>query len=275
MGSKRRLDQLLVERGLYPSRERAQAAIMAGLVRIGDIVVAKAGTPVAEDVVVTLAGEVHPYVSRGGLKLEKALASFDVDPAGRVVLDAGASTGGFTDLCLKRGAVKVYAVDVGYGQLAWELRQDARVIVMERTNVRHLKPEGLAEAPSLIVADLSFISLGKVLPAFAGLLALGGEAVTLIKPQFEVGKGQTKGGVVRDPAAHAQVVGAVRAEAGLVGWELVGLDYSPVKGPEGNIEFLAHWRASGGEPWTGDVARVVAAAHTGLVKLAEGRVGES
>lgn len=267
MGSKRRLDQLLVERGLYASRERAQAAIMAGLVKVGDAVVSKAGQQVAEDAAVIVAGEVHPYVSRGGLKLEKALAAFGVDPAGRVVLDAGASTGGFTDLCLQRGARLVYAVDVGYGQLAWELRQDARVVVMERTNVRHLM--ALPEAPSLIVADLSFISLAKVLPAFAALLAPGGEAVTLVKPQFEVGKGQTKGGVVRDRAAHAAVIEAVREAARGVGWSLAGLDWSPVTGPEGNIEFLAHWRPAGGEEWAGSVAAVVKAAHEGLARPEE------
>lgn len=262
--AKRRLDQLLVERGLYPSRERAQAAIMAGLVKIGDAVAAKAGMPVAEDAAITVAGEPHPYVSRGGLKLERALATFGVDPAGRVVLDAGASTGGFTDLCLQRGARLVYAVDVGYGQLAWSLRQDARVVVMERTNVRHLAPEALPEAPSLIVSDLSFISLGKVMPALVAVLAPGGEAITLIKPQFEVGKGQTDHGIVRDPAAHRRVIEAVREAARAAGWRLVGLDHSPVKGPEGNIEFLAHWRAGDGEEWSGDPAAVVRAAHDAL-----------
>jgi 23S rRNA (cytidine1920-2'-O)/16S rRNA (cytidine1409-2'-O)-methyltransferase len=270
---KRRLDQLLVERGLYPSRERAQAAIMAGLVRIGDVVATKAGTPVAETATVTVAGEVHPYVSRGGLKLERALAAFGVDPAGRVVLDAGASTGGFTDLCLKRGARRVFAVDVGYGQLAWELRQDPRVVVMERTNVRHLEPAALDEAPDLIVADLSFISLDKVLPAFSRLLAPGGEAITLVKPQFEVGKGQTQGGVVKDPAAHRRVLEAVREAARGVGWRLVGVSSSPVKGPEGNIEFLAHWRPGDGEEWAGDLGEAVKAAHEALARPAPG--GES
>lgn len=253
-----------MERGLYPSRERAQAAIMAGLVKIGDAVASKAGMPVAEDVAITVAGEPHPYVSRGGLKLERALAAFAIAPAGRVVLDAGASTGGFTDLCLQRGARKVYAVDVGYGQLAWSIRQDERVVVMERTNVRHLAPEALDERPDLIVSDLSFISLDKVMPAFAALLAEGGEAVTLIKPQFEVGKGQTDHGIVRDPAAHRRVIEAVREAARGVGWRLVGLDHSPVKGPEGNIEFLAHWRAGAGEEWSGDPAAVVKAAHEAL-----------
>ncbi|MEB3221850.1 MAG: TlyA family RNA methyltransferase [Candidatus Sericytochromatia bacterium] len=258
-GAKRRLDQLLVERGLYGSRERAQAAIMAGLVKVGGQVATKAGLPVGPEAAVEVAGEAHPYVSRGGLKLERALAAFGVDPAGRVVLDAGASTGGFTDLCLQRGARRVYAVDVGYGQLAWSLRQDPRVVVMERTNVRHLTAEALEEPPSLIVADLSFISLDKVLPAFVALLAPGGEAITLIKPQFEVGKGQTDGGVVRAPRAHRDVLARVVGQAAALGWGLVGLTASPIKGPEGNIEFLAHWRPGPGVAV--DLDAVVAAAH--------------
>lgn len=240
---KQRLDQLLVALGHYPSRERAQAAIMAGLVKVGGEVATKAGQQVAETAVVEIAGQVHPYVSRGGLKLEKALDSFQVDPKDRFVLDAGASTGGFTDVLLQRGARHVVAADVGYGQLAWSLRNDERVTVMERTNVRNLT--ALAERPSLIVADLSFISLGKVFPAFSSLLSSDGEAITLIKPQFEVGKGQAKGGVVRDPSQHLRVLQEVRDAGMTVGWALIGVDYSPVKGPEGNIEFLGHWRPAG------------------------------
>jgi 23S rRNA (cytidine1920-2'-O)/16S rRNA (cytidine1409-2'-O)-methyltransferase len=262
MGGKRRLDQLLVERGHYATRERAQAAIMAGLVRVGGQAATKAGQPVAPDAALEVAGDVHPYVSRGGLKLERALDAFGVDPAGRVVLDAGASTGGFTDLCLMRGAQRVYAVDVGYGQLAWSLRQDPRVVVMERTNVRHLTLEALPEAPTLIVSDLSFISLEKVLPALVAMLAPGGEAITLVKPQFEVGKGQTDGGVVRDPQAHREVLRRVSERAAELGWGLVGLTHSPIKGPEGNIEFLAHWHPGGGN--TLDLDAVVAAAHASL-----------
>jgi 23S rRNA (cytidine1920-2'-O)/16S rRNA (cytidine1409-2'-O)-methyltransferase len=186
--SKQRLDLWLVERGHFPSRERAQGAIMAGLVKVGDAVVTKAGQLVAPDAPVTVTGQPHPYVSRGALKLEKALDTFGVSPEGRVVLDAGASTGGFTDLSLKRGATHVYAVDVGYGQLAWSLRQDPRVTVMERTNIRYLEPEAIAERPSLIVGDLSFISLGKVMGALAGLLSDDGEVIMLIKPQFEAGR---------------------------------------------------------------------------------------
>jgi 23S rRNA (cytidine1920-2'-O)/16S rRNA (cytidine1409-2'-O)-methyltransferase len=240
--AKQRLDQLLVAQGHFPSRERAQGAIMAGLVKVGDVVVTKAGQLVAEDAPITVTGQPHPYVSRGALKLEKALEAFGVSPAGRVVLDAGASTGGFTDLVLQRGAQHVYAVDVGYGQLAWSLRQDPRVTVHERTNVRYMTPEALGDRPSLIVADLSFISLNKVLPAFSALLAPGGEAITLVKPQFEAGREAVKGGVVRDPKVHERVLEAVAAAGAEVGWQLVGLTYSPIKGPEGNIEFLAHWR---------------------------------
>lgn len=242
MTNKKRLDQHLVEAGFFSSRERAQAAIMAGLVRVNEGVVTKAGQAVSTDATIRVVGEVHPYVSRGGLKLVRALDAFSVTPAGRVVLDAGASTGGFTDVCLQRGAAHVYAVDVGYGQLAWKLRQDSRVTVMERTNVRKLEPSALSAVPSLIVADLSFISLTKVLPALSTLLPFDGEAITLIKPQFEVGKGQTEGGVVRSPGAQSRVLTEVKIAGEGVGWGLVGLLHSPIKGPEGNIEFLAHWR---------------------------------
>lgn len=263
MSKKQRLDQRLVEAGYYSSRERAQAAIMAGLVRVNDQVVTKAGQAVGPDTAIHVAGEAHPYVSRGGLKLERALEVFCVDPAGRVVLDAGASTGGFTDLCLQRGAAHVVAVDVGYGQLAWALRQDARVTVLERTNIRSLTPAALSTLPSLIVADLSFISLAKVLPALSALLAPQGEAITLIKPQFEVGKGQTEGGVVRSPVAQARVLAEVKSAGEGVGWGLVGLSHSPIKGPEGNIEFLAHWRP--GLPSAAlDPDAIVAAAHAEL-----------
>lgn len=263
--AKQRLDHLLVARGLFASRERAQAAIMAGLVKIGDQVASKAGQPVAEDAPITVAGQAHPYVSRGGLKLERALDVFGVPLAGRLVLDAGASTGGFTDVALQRGARHVYAVDVGYGQLAWSLRQDERVTVMERTNVRHLTPEALPERPEAIVADLSFISLDKVLPAFAALLAPGGEAITLVKPQFEAGREAVKGGVVRDPKTHLRVLEAVQAAARTVDWTLVGVTHSPVKGPEGNIEFLAHWRPAAGEGLPPEaLARAVEAAHEEL-----------
>lgn len=228
--------------GHFASRERAQAAIMAGLVKVNEQVVTKAGQPVSPEAVIQVLGEAHPFVSRGGLKLARALDVFDVSPAGRWVLDAGASTGGFTDLCLQRGATHVYAVDVGYGQLAWSLRQDSRVTVMERTNVRNLGPENFPMPPSLIVADLSFISLAKVMHPLSLILGPDGEVITLIKPQFEVGKGQTEGGVVRNKAAQERVLADVTRAAELVGWGLINLAHSPIKGPEGNIEFLAHWR---------------------------------
>lgn len=263
--AKVRLDQLLVAQGHFPSRERAQGAIMAGLVKVGETVVTKAGQPVAEDAAITVTGQVHPYVSRGALKLERALDTFGVSPEGRVVLDAGASTGGFTDLVLKRGARHVYAVDVGYGQLAWSLRQDARVTVMERTNVRHMTVESLADRPSLIVGDLSFISLGKVMPALAAMLEPGGDVIMLIKPQFEAGREAAKGGVVRDPKVHKGVIEKVVSDAEGVGWVLVGLTHSPIKGPEGNMEFLAHWRQAPAEGLPHEaIARAVAAAHQEL-----------
>lgn len=265
--AKQRLDQMLVARGDFPSRERAQAAIMAGLVRVGGLVASKAGQQVTLDLAIEVTGAVHPYVSRGGLKLARALDVFEVDPAGAFALDAGASTGGFTDVLLKRGARHVVAVDVGYGQLAWELRQDPRVTVMERTNVRHLKPEQLAEGPSLIVADLSFISLAKVLPALAAALVPAGQAILLIKPQFEIGKGQAKGGVVRDPAAHLRVLEQVLAAGNDVGWMLAGVTHSPVRGPEGNIEFLGHWRplVPGAELGPQVLRDAVASAHAELL----------
>jgi 23S rRNA (cytidine1920-2'-O)/16S rRNA (cytidine1409-2'-O)-methyltransferase len=263
--AKLRLDQLLVALGHFPSRERAQSAIMAGLVKVGDAVVTKSGQAVAEDAPITVLGQPHPYVSRGALKLERALEVFGVDPAGRVVLDAGASTGGFTDLVLKRDAKHVYAVDVGYGQLAWSLRQDERVTVRERTNVRYMTAEDLGDRPSLIVADLSFISLGKVLPAFAALLAPDGEAVTLVKPQFEAGREAAKGGVVRDAKVHQRVIEAVAESAKAVGWALVGVTHSPIKGPEGNMEFLAHWKPAPAEPVGPEaIAEAVRRAHEEL-----------
>jgi 23S rRNA (cytidine1920-2'-O)/16S rRNA (cytidine1409-2'-O)-methyltransferase len=264
VAGKQRLDQLLVARGLYESRERAQAAIMAGLVKVGMETATKAGMQVAETADVSVAGEVHPYVSRGGLKLERALDTFAIDPAGLFVLDAGASTGGFTDVLLKRGARHVVAADVGYGQLAWSLRTDERVTVMERTNVRNLTE--LAEPPALIVADLSFISLGKVFPAFVALLAPDGQAVTLVKPQFEVGKGQAKGGVVRDAAQHRRVLAEVKEAAAALGWALVGLTYSPIKGPEGNIEFLAHWKPGGKSLDEAALEAAVRDAHAALAR---------
>ncbi len=241
MPPKERLDKLLVMRALVPSRERARSLILAGKVLVNDNLVDKAGTAVATDAEIRLKGEDIPYVSRGGLKLAKALEHFALVVTDRVAIDVGASTGGFTDCLLQQGVAKVYAVDVGYGQLAWSLRQDPRVINLERTNIRHLRSEQLAEAPSLAVIDASFISLDKVLPVTLSLLGDGAEVVALIKPQFEVGRGQVgKGGVVRDPEQHAMVVARIEQLATELGCRVRGVVESPVLGPKGNREFLIY-----------------------------------
>jgi 23S rRNA (cytidine1920-2'-O)/16S rRNA (cytidine1409-2'-O)-methyltransferase len=240
-GLKERLDKLLVTRGLVQSRERARALILAGQVVVDHHTVDKAGAQVSTDVSLRLKGEDIPYVSRGGLKLEKALETFAVDVTGRVALDVGASTGGFTDCLLQRGAIRVYAVDVGYGQLAWKLRQDERVVNLERTNIRHLQAETLQEKPGLAVIDASFISLDKVLPATLGLLDEQAEVVALIKPQFEVGRGAVgKGGVVRDSSQHEEVVERIRRLSEELGCRVLGVTESPILGPKGNREFLIH-----------------------------------
>lgn len=243
MITRERLDKLLVERGFAPSRERARALILAGKVLVGDRVVDKVGTPVRPDCDLRLRGEDIPFVSRGGLKLEGGLAAFGLDVGGMICLDVGASTGGFTDCLLQRGAARVYAVDVGYGQLAWKLREDPRVISLERTNIRGLRPADLAERPSLAVIDASFISLDKVLPPTLALLADCADIVALIKPQFEVGKGEVgKGGVVRDPEKQAGVVEKVRSLAETLGCRVLATTESPLLGPKGNREFLIHLR---------------------------------
>jgi 23S rRNA (cytidine1920-2'-O)/16S rRNA (cytidine1409-2'-O)-methyltransferase len=208
---KERIDKLMVERGLAQSRERARSLILAGRVLVKDRIVDKAGAQVESSLEIRLKGEDMPYVSRGGLKLEKALEAFDIQLSGRVAIDVGASTGGFTDCLLQHGVARVYAVDVGYGQLAWKLRQDPRVVNLERTNIRYLLPEQLPEKPSLAVIDASFISLDKVLPATLKLLSDEAEVIALIKPQFEVGRGEVgKGGVVRDVGQHAAVLERIR-----------------------------------------------------------------
>jgi len=239
MAEKLRLDRLMMERGLAPSREKAQALIMAGQVVVGDHAVDKSGQQVARDAEIRIKGDVLPYVSRGGLKLRKALDEFGVAVDGLVAIDVGASTGGFTDCLLQAGVRKVFAVDVGHGQLAWKLQQDPRVVSMEKTNIRYLLPEQLETRPDLAVIDASFISLSKVLPATAGLLKPGGRIIALIKPQFEVGRGEVgKGGIVRDPAAHERVVEAVRRTAQEMGLIAAGLCESPITGADGNREFL-------------------------------------
>jgi 23S rRNA (cytidine1920-2'-O)/16S rRNA (cytidine1409-2'-O)-methyltransferase len=241
--TRERLDKLLVERGHAASRERARALIMAGAVRVADRVVDKAGTLIPDDAEVSVAGGDLPYVSRGGIKLAGALDALAIDVAGRLVLDVGASTGGFTDCVLQRGARGVIAVDVGYGQLAWSLRQDARVTLLERCNVRHLEPDRLPSQPDCAVVDASFISLTLILPRIAELVAPGSVVVALVKPQFEVGKGQVgKGGVVRDPALHAAAVRRVRESAETIGMAVLGECESPILGPKGNREFFLAMR---------------------------------
>jgi 23S rRNA (cytidine1920-2'-O)/16S rRNA (cytidine1409-2'-O)-methyltransferase len=232
-----RIDRLLVERGLADSRERARRLVMAGQVLVADQPVTKPGTEVAADADIRLRGADSPFVSRGGEKLAGALDAFGLEVHDRVALDVGASTGGFTDCLLQRGVRRVMAVDVGYGQLAWRLRQDARVTVLERVNARALVAAMLPEVPDLGVVDVSFISLGKVLPAVAAVVEPGGAIVALVKPQFEVGRGRVgKGGVVRDPALRAEAVGAVCATAERLGLEVRGEAESVLRGPAGNRE---------------------------------------
>jgi len=248
MAEKLRLDKLMVERGLVPSRERAQALIMAGQVVVGDHTVDKAGQQVSVGVEIRIKGDVLPYVSRGGLKLRRALDAFSLDVAGLTAIDVGASTGGFTDCLLQAGAVKIFAVDVGYGQLAWSLQQDPRVVSMEKVNIRYLTPDQLDAVPDLAVIDASFISLAKVLPATVRLVKPGGCIVALIKPQFEVGKGEVgKGGIVRDPAGHEKAVQGVRAVAQELGLSVSGLCESPITGADGNREFLILLEIPGGD----------------------------
>lgn len=231
---------MLVDRGLVESRSRAQALIMAGAVYTGTERIAKAGQTLAEDAPLEVKGRDHPWVSRGGLKLDHAIRHFAIDLTGKTVLDVGASTGGFTDVALQAGASRVYAVDVGHGQLAWSLRQDPRVVVLEKTNARHLTATEIPEPVDAVVCDASFIGLQTVLPAPMALAAPGAILVALIKPQFEVGKGQVgKGGVVRDPALHEDVCARIRDWLdSQPGWQVLGIAESPITGPEGNKEFL-------------------------------------
>lgn len=264
---RRRLDVYLVEKGFFPSRERARSAVMAGHVYVSGRRVDKPGTSVPPDAVVEVRGTDRPYVSRGGLKLEGAITAFGIDLRGRVVLDAGASTGGFTDCALQHGARRVYAVDVGYGQLDWSLRTDPRVTVLERTNIRYLNPEALDERPDFITVDLSFISLGKVLPNINRLVTADAEAVLLVKPQFEAGPEKVgKKGVVRNPAVHIEVLDRVLATVRALGWQVQGVTFSPIRGPEGNIEYLVH-AAKRHDPereWQGTSAAVVRDAYAAL-----------
>lgn len=236
---KKRLDVLLVEKGLAPSREKAKTIIMEGKVFVNNNREDKAGSTFPEDAPIEIHGETLKYVSRGGLKLEKAMQVFDISLDNCVCMDIGASTGGFTDCMLQNGASKVYSVDVGYGQFAWKLRQDPRVVCMEKTNIRYVTPEDIGEPLDFASVDVSFISLSKVLPAAHELLKEGAQMVCLIKPQFEAGREKVgKHGVVRDPAVHEEVIEHVISFAKEDGFKILGLDFSPVKGPEGNIEYL-------------------------------------
>lgn len=241
----------MVQRGLAPSREKARALIMAGIVYVNNQKEDKAGTGFPEDVEIEVRGQGLRYVSRGGLKLEKALRCFPIDLSGRVCMDIGASTGGFTDCMLQNGAAAVYSIDVGYGQLDYRLRNDPRVICMEKTNFRYVKPEDLdpSRMPDFASVDVSFISLSKILPPAHAILPAGGEMVCLIKPQFEAGREQVgKKGVVRDPRVHEEVIAQVLDMAANTGFSVRGLSYSPIRGPEGNIEYLMYLRREEAEP---------------------------
>ena len=266
MKNKKRLDVLLTEQGYADTRSKAQAIIMAGLVYVGGQKADKPGISYEETVQIEVRGETCPYVSRGGLKLEKALRDFGVDPTGYVCSDSGASTGGFTDCLLQQGAKKVFAIDVGYGQLDWKIRSDDRVVVMERTNIRYVTPEQLGEPLDLSVIDVSFIGLEIVLPTIKTLLKPGqGQVLCLIKPQFEAGKENVgKKGVVRDPKIHQMVLDNFVALVGQLGFTILGLTFSPVKGPEGNIEFLAHLTLADVAGIQPDTAAIVAQAHETL-----------
>ncbi len=266
MKNKKRLDVLLTEQGYCDSRSRAQAIIMAGLVYVDGQKADKPGISYADTVAIEVRGESCPYVSRGGLKLEKALRDFGVKPEGYVCSDSGASTGGFTDCLLQQGARKVFAIDVGYGQLDWKIRSDERVVVMERTNIRYVTPEDLGEPLDLSVIDVSFISLKIVLPAIKNLLKPGqGQVLCLIKPQFEAGKDKVgKKGVVREASTHKEVLDSFVQLAASLDFTILGMTFSPVKGPEGNIEFLAHLTLAPEPGITVDTAAVVAQAHETL-----------
>lgn len=265
MKHKERLDVLLVEKGLCESRSRAQAVIMSGEVYVNGQKSDKPGTPTDVEAEIEIRGNACPYVSRGGLKLEKALRDFGVDPTGLTCLDSGASTGGFTDCLLQNGAKQVFAIDVGYGQLAWSIRTDPRVVCMERTNIRYVTPEQLGTPVQLAVIDVSFISLRIVLPAVKALLSADGQIICLIKPQFEAGKEKVgKKGVVRDPAVHQAVLNSFLQLADELQMTVCNLTFSPVKGPEGNIEFLGHLSMLPEGAVIPDTAALVTAAHEKL-----------
>jgi 23S rRNA (cytidine1920-2'-O)/16S rRNA (cytidine1409-2'-O)-methyltransferase len=268
---KERLDVLLVERGLMETREKAKRAIMAGLVYSNDVRLDKPGEKVPVDIPLTVKGNAIPYVSRGGLKLEKALRTFDVSVKDKIVLDIGASTGGFTDCALQHGAKLSYALDVGYNQLAWKLRQDERVVVMERTNFRYVTPDYFTKGlPQFATIDVSFISLKLILPVLKKVLVPDSDVIALVKPQFEAGREKVgKKGIVRDPAVHEEVLESVIAFALREGFDVMNVSYSPITGGDGNIEFLLHLRFSGNDEGGENhlvktVAEVVKEAHVQL-----------
>ena len=258
-----RLDQLVYEQGLTESRERAKTTIMSGLVFVNGQRVDKPGTAVSPDAKIEVRGDALPFVSRGGFKLDKALRVFPIDPDGMVCIDCGASTGGFTDVLLQHGAKRVYAVDVGYGQLAWKLRNDPRVVNLERTNLRYITAEQIPEPIDLAVMDVSFISIKLILPSVKALLKENADLVCLIKPQFEAGREDVgKKGVVRDSEVHARVIRDILSFVPQIGLSAVGLDYSPIRGPEGNIEYICHLKNSSSPSPGFDVDGIVAASHT-------------
>lgn len=266
---KERLDVLLVQKNLAPSREKAKAMIMEGIVFVDGQREDKAGATFAEDAPIEIRGNTLRYVSRGGLKLEKAMKNFGISLEGKICMDIGASTGGFTDCMLQNGAKKVYAVDVGYGQFAWKLRQDARVVCMEKTNIRYVTPEDIADVLDFASVDVSFISLTKVLGPAKELLSERGEMVCLIKPQFEAGREKVgKKGVVRDPAVHREVIERVLSFSRELGFTVKNLEFSPIKGPEGNIEYLVYLQkgSNGSQEEKVDIDAVVAQAHGALDK---------
>lgn len=265
MSKKTRLDVLLTERGLLDSRQKAQTTIMAGIVFVNGQRVDKPGTQVLNDAEIEVRGHVLPYVSRGGLKLEKAMKSFPLTLQDKICADIGASTGGFTDCMLQNGAKKVYAVDVGYGQLDWKLRNDERVVCLERTNARYITHEEIPDTLDFASIDVSFISLKLIFPALYQLLGENGEIACLIKPQFEAGKEKVgKKGVVRDPKVHLEVLENFLEHAKENNFTVVDVTYSPIRGPEGNIEYLGYLRKNGGENGDFDLASIVDASHADL-----------
>lgn len=262
---KQRLDQLVYDLGYTESRERAKTTIMSGLVFVNGQRADKPGMPVSPEAKIEVRGEALPFVSRGGFKLDKALKVFPVAAEGKVCIDCGASTGGFTDVLLQHGAARVYAVDVGYGQLAWKLRTDDRVINLERTNLRYLTREQIPEPIELAVMDVSFISIKLVLPAVKALLLPGADVICLIKPQFEAGREEVgKKGVVRDSKVHCEVIHNILDFVPQIGLSVQGLDYSPIKGPEGNIEYICHLKNGSFDSASPDVEALVKASHEAL-----------